>query len=174
MVSTVVHGRYVRRIADAPVAGSGVMIELVVRRFRCATRDCVAVTFTEQAAGLTSPHSRYFPLLRRTLAGIGLALAGRAGARLATTLGMACGRDTLLRLVGIGNAPCANTSLFAKTSPASQRRAHSWVLDTCVDRANAATSSTIGANAGQTAAGPTPVIPRSTSSATSSSAASTP
>lgn len=28
-----------------------------------------------------------------------LALAGRAGARLAAALGMACGRDTLLRLV---------------------------------------------------------------------------
>jgi transposase len=37
--------------------------------------------------------------LRRMLTTIGLALAGRAGARLATTLGMPTGRDRLLRLV---------------------------------------------------------------------------
>ncbi|RZL71849.1 MAG: hypothetical protein EOP32_39405, partial [Rhodococcus sp. (in: high G+C Gram-positive bacteria)] len=39
------------------------------------------------------------PLLRGTLERIGLALAGRAGARLATALGVHVGRSTLLRLV---------------------------------------------------------------------------
>jgi hypothetical protein len=38
-------------------------------------------------------------LLRRMLESIGMALAGRAGARLAARLGLAVGRNTLLRLM---------------------------------------------------------------------------
>jgi ABC-type protease/lipase transport system fused ATPase/permease subunit len=57
------------------------------------------VTFVEQVPGLTTAHSRYTPLLRGMLAQIGLALAGRAGARLAVQVGLTAGKDTLLRLV---------------------------------------------------------------------------
>ncbi|MGK7235729.1 ISL3 family transposase [Streptomyces hygroscopicus] len=94
-----VHGRYVRRLRDVAVGGVGVVIELWVRRFRCDNAGCPAVTFAEQIAGVTTPHSRYTPLLRGTLTQIGLALAGRAGARLAASIGITAGRDTLLRMV---------------------------------------------------------------------------
>ncbi|MEU9381443.1 ISL3 family transposase [Streptomyces sp. NPDC048279] len=94
-----VHGRYIRRLRDAAAGGLGVVIELRVRRFRCENPVCPAVTFAEQIAGLTTPHSRYTPLMRGMLTQIGLALAGRAGARLATAMGVTVGRDTLLRLV---------------------------------------------------------------------------
>jgi transposase len=53
----------------------------------------------EQVEGLTMRHARRTPLLRRMLEAIGLALAGRAGARMAAQLGAEVGRDTLLRLV---------------------------------------------------------------------------
>ncbi|MER6188171.1 ISL3 family transposase [Streptomyces sp. NPDC001652] len=94
-----VHGRYVRRLRDVAVGGLGVVIELCVRRFRCENPDCTAVTFAEQIAGLTTPHSRYSPLLRGVLTPVGLALAGRAGVRLAAAAGITVGKDTLLRLV---------------------------------------------------------------------------
>jgi transposase len=94
-----VHGCYVRRLRDAAVGGLSVVIELQVRRFRCQNPACPAVTFAEQVQGLTKPHSRFTPLLLELLAHIGLALAGRAGARLTAALGIAAGRDTLLRLV---------------------------------------------------------------------------
>jgi transposase len=94
-----VHGRYVRRLRDVAVGGLGVVIELCVRRFRCENPACTAVTFAEQVSGLTTPHSRHTPLLREVLTQIGLALAGRAGARLASAVGLTIGRDTLLRLV---------------------------------------------------------------------------
>ena len=97
--STRVHGRYRRRLVDTAIAGSRVVLELLVRRFRCAAEDCEAVRFTEQVEGLTSPHSRYTPLARRMCEAIGLALAGRAGARLANQLGVTVGRDTLLSRV---------------------------------------------------------------------------
>ncbi|MGW1161225.1 ISL3 family transposase [Streptomyces sp. NPDC002519] len=94
-----VYGRYMRRLADAAVGGARVVIELLVRRFKCPNPACPAVTFAEQISGLTSPHARYTPLVREQLTSIALALAGRAGARLAGVLGLRVAKDTLLRLV---------------------------------------------------------------------------
>ena len=97
-VSGRVHGSYVRQLRDAAAGGVQVVIALRVRRFRCVNSACPAVTFAEQVAGLTSPHSRFTPLLAALLTQIGLALAGRAGVRLAAAAGVVVGRDTLLRL----------------------------------------------------------------------------
>ncbi|MER5201451.1 transposase family protein [Streptomyces sp. NPDC002755] len=72
-----VHGRYVRRLRDVAVGGLGVVIELGIRRFRCENPACTAVTFAEQIAGLTTPHSRHTPQLRGVLTQIGLSLAGQ-------------------------------------------------------------------------------------------------
>ncbi|MFE0650962.1 transposase family protein [Streptomyces sp. NPDC059534] len=94
-----VHGRYIRRLADAAVGGARVVIELLVRRFKCPNPACRAVTFAEQIAGLTSPHARYTPLVREQLTSIALVLAGGAGARLAAALGLCVAKDTRLRLV---------------------------------------------------------------------------
>jgi transposase len=94
-----VHSTYGRRLADAPVGGQPVVIRLVVRRFFCANPGCAAVTFAEQVDGLTSRRARRTPPLARMLTGIALALAGRAGERLAALLGLTAGRSSLLRLV---------------------------------------------------------------------------
>jgi transposase len=94
-----VHSRYDRRLVDASVAGQPVILRLQVRRFFCAGRDCPIGTFAEQVDGLTAKHARRTSLCRTVLEHIGLALAGRAGSRLAGRLGLVAGRATLLRLV---------------------------------------------------------------------------
>ncbi|MFQ6854881.1 transposase family protein [Streptomyces sp. 35M1] len=94
-----VHGRYMRRLADSSVGGARVVIELLVRRFKCLNPVCPAVTFAEQIAGLTIPHACYTPLVREQLTSIALAPADRAGARLARMLGLRVAKDTLLRMV---------------------------------------------------------------------------
>ena len=94
-----VHSAYERRLADAPAGGQPVTIRLAVRRFFCGNPDCGAVTFAEQVDGLTSRPARPTPLLARTMTAIALALAGRAGARLAGALGLTAGRSSMLRLV---------------------------------------------------------------------------
>jgi hypothetical protein len=75
------------------------MIELGVRRFFCDHPDCPKRTFAEQVPGLTSRYARSSVGLGRMLAAVGLALAGRAGARLAAGLGLLTGRSTLLRVI---------------------------------------------------------------------------
>jgi transposase len=94
-----VHSRYQRRLADAAVGGRRVVLRLGVRRFFCEDPDCQARTFTEQLTGLTTRYARRTPLLRRLLGQVALALAGRAGERLASGLGLPASRDTLLRLL---------------------------------------------------------------------------
>lgn len=93
------HGGYRRRLADLPISGRPVRIDVGVRRFRCDDPGCGAATFAEQIPGLTAPFARRTAGLTDRLAAIGLALAGRAGARLAAKLGMPACRDTLIRLV---------------------------------------------------------------------------
>ncbi|MER5371006.1 transposase [Streptomyces sp. NPDC002722] len=51
--------------------------------------------------GLTRRYSRWTERLRSTLAMVGLALAGRAGARMAGVFGVSVSRSTVLRLVEV-------------------------------------------------------------------------
>ena len=97
--SAQVHGGYSRMVADGAAGGRPVLIVLLVRRFRCRNPACPAVTFAEQAAGVSVRYRRRSVPLLGMLAGFGLELAGRAAARLAGTLGIAVHSSTVLRLV---------------------------------------------------------------------------
>jgi hypothetical protein len=94
-----VHSRYQRYLEDATAGGQPVIIHLTVRRFFCPSPDCGRRTFAEQVPDSTWRYGRRTPVARRMLEAIGLALGGRAGARLAAAVGLPAGRATLLRLV---------------------------------------------------------------------------
>lgn len=100
-----VHGRYVRRLADAALGGVKTVLALTVRRFKCVNSVCAAATFAEQVEGLTSPHARFTPLLVGMLTCVATATAARAGVRLAGRLGIPVAKDTLLRLVRAAPEP---------------------------------------------------------------------
>lgn len=74
-------------------------LRLRVCRFFCDAIPCDARTFVEQIEGLTSRYGRYTVVARGMLETLGVALAGRAGARLAAKLGMPASHSSLLRLV---------------------------------------------------------------------------
>jgi transposase len=94
-----VNSRYRRRLHDLAVVGRAVVIDLEVRRFFCGNPACELRTFAEQVPAVAQRHQHRTALLRGLLVAIGLALAGRAGARLARELGVAVSRTTLIRLV---------------------------------------------------------------------------
>jgi transposase len=94
-----VHDRYQRRLKDLSLAEQGFVIRLTVRRFVCGGADCPRRTFAEPFSQLAAPHARFTTRLNHALERVGLALAGRAGARLAAQLGFGAGRMTLLRRV---------------------------------------------------------------------------
>jgi transposase len=99
MCSDWVHSRYVRHVADEAVAGRPLVIDLSVRRLYCENPACPKTTFAEQVAGLTVRYQRRTPALQQVLEAVALALAGRAGARLAAWLHQAVSWATLLNLV---------------------------------------------------------------------------
>ncbi len=98
-VSGRVHSRYSRRLADAAAGGRQAVIVLAVRRFFCPAPGCTRKTFAEQVQGLTVRYARKTPLLAAMLGSIAVALAGRAGARLAGRLGVPASKQVMLRLV---------------------------------------------------------------------------
>ncbi|MFG2472396.1 hypothetical protein ACGFXB_44210 [Streptomyces canus] len=82
------HDRYRRRLKDLPLTEQGFVIRLVVRRFICGAADCPRRTFAERFSRLAAPYARFTTRLNHALERVGLALAGRAGARLTAQLGI--------------------------------------------------------------------------------------
>jgi hypothetical protein len=123
-VSGRVHGRYVRRLADAAIGGRRVVIRLRVRRFFCGWPGCPAITFAEQVKGLTSRYARRSPPLQTMLAAVAVALAGRAGARLACVLGAVAGRSSMLRLIGALPDPRARQVTILGADDFAFRKGH--------------------------------------------------
>nr|WP_239373623.1 ISL3 family transposase [Frankia sp. Cj5] len=97
--TTRVHGYHRRRLADLPVGGRPVVIELTVRRLVCGNLTCPRQTFREQVPGLAERYARRSPSLGALIARVGVALAGRAGAGLAGSLTVTVSRTTVLHLL---------------------------------------------------------------------------
>jgi transposase len=98
-LSSSVHSRYQRRLADLPWGTRPIRIQLTVRKFVCRNLICTRRIFAERVPALVAPYARKTRRLPAALRAIGVALGGQAGARLTHRLGLPASRDTLLRLV---------------------------------------------------------------------------
>ncbi|WP_373308902.1 ISL3 family transposase [Streptomyces minutiscleroticus] len=117
-----IHGSYLRFPHDLPTAGKSVVVALRVRRFVCTDGSCPRKTFAEQVPGLTRRFGRRTERLRSTLISVGLALAGRAGARLADAFGTPVSRNTLLRLIASLPDPPTATPRVVGVDEYAQRK----------------------------------------------------
>ena len=97
--STAVHSSYRRAVADLPIAGTRVFMHLQVRRFFCRYAACPRRIFAEQFPTLVPVRGRHSLGVRSALRQVGLAVGGRAGARLALTLGLPGSYRTIVRLI---------------------------------------------------------------------------
>src|SRR4029077_13647088 len=111
---------------DAAMGGGRVLIGLTVRRFFCPAPECPVITFAEQVEGLTVRYARRTPPLAAMLTAVALALAGRAGARLAPLLGLPAGRSGMLRLIMALPDPQAGPVRGLRVDDFAFRRGHTY------------------------------------------------
>ena len=97
--SRAVHSVYRRTVADLPLAGATLVLHLQVRRFFCRHAACPRRIFAEQFPTLVPVRGRHSRGVCTALRHVGLAVGGRAGARLARALGIPGSFRTILRLV---------------------------------------------------------------------------
>ena len=126
VLSARVHDRYRRRLQDLACCGRPVQVVLEARRFRCGNPACPVATFAEQVPGLTSWYQRRTARLRDLLEKVALALAGRAGSRLAAALGAVVSRFTLIRLVRGLPDPQAGQVTVLGVDDVAKRKGHSY------------------------------------------------
>jgi transposase len=98
-LSSRIHSRYQRTLADLPWSQHHVRLVLSVRKFFCDVNTCARRIFTERLAGVVAPYARRTTRLTDILRLLAFALGGEAGARVVDRLGLTASPATLLRLV---------------------------------------------------------------------------
>ena len=121
-----VHAWHVRQLADLPVTGRRLVIELRVRRLVCAVIQCGQRTFREQVPELAPRYARRTLRLTATVGQLAITLAGRAGARVLTGLGMAISRSTVLRVLMALPIPRTTTPTVLSVDDVALRRGHHY------------------------------------------------
>ena len=124
VMSRRVHSRYQRKLADTASGGQEVLIHLDARRFICGNGACKKATFAEQVPGLTTRYGRRTCGLQVVLQAVGLALGGRAGARLTGRLACSASRSTLLRLIRAAPDPQRGPLLVLGVDDFALREGH--------------------------------------------------
>jgi transposase len=94
-----IHSYYIRTLADLPCSGRRVVLELQVRKFRCANDHCPQRVFTERFPEFVCPNRRKTERVGEQIRALGLALGGRGAQRLACLLGISVSGRTVLRSV---------------------------------------------------------------------------
>ena len=94
-----VHAYHQRRLADLPVGGRAVVVQLRVRRLVCVALSCPRRTFREQVPMLTKRWARRTRQLTSLVADLAVVTAGRAGAAVLSRVGARVSRSTVLRVL---------------------------------------------------------------------------
>ena len=94
-----IHSRYKRTLADLPMAGWIVQLQIAVRKFRCRQLNCRRKVFCERLTDVASVYARKTVRFSERISHISLTAGASPGARLGKVLGLPASRNTLLRFI---------------------------------------------------------------------------
>lgn len=107
--SKTVRSHYVRKLMDLPVAQYGVLVLLLVRRFRCNNPACAVQIFSEQYPGYVLPYARRTLRATTCLQKILIEMSGKKGTLIAGIIHLPESASTCLRIVESLSIPaCRN------------------------------------------------------------------
>jgi len=129
--SAKVHSYYTRTVADLPWSGIRVTLCVRTRRFACPIDACVRKVFCERLTEFVAVYARRAHHARASLERIGLALAGRAGAKLAAAQGTPVSRMTLLRLVRALPCPTIEAPSIVGVDDVARRKGRTYARIVC-------------------------------------------
>jgi transposase len=125
-LSSRIHSRYRRKLADLPWANIPVRIEICVRRFFCDNPACTRGIFSERLTTIAAPWARRTQRLADAQRQIGLAAGGSAGASLCQALGCPAEVDLLLTLVRARALPQSSTPRVLGVDDWAKRKGQSY------------------------------------------------
>jgi transposase len=129
--ATRVQSTYVRTMRDLPCGGLPLILRVRVRRFVCANGVCPQRIFAEQFPDLAAPRARQTVRLRGALQQVGLALGGRAGARLSGKLAMPVSGKRVLHLLEQLPLPAIDPPRVVGIDDWAWRRGHRYGTIVC-------------------------------------------
>ncbi|SFN72636.1 ISL3 family transposase [Salegentibacter flavus] len=97
--SNSIHSHYVRTLADLPISGKLVQLQLRSRKFFCRNKRCPRKVFTERFTTGIRPYARRLCRSADVLRRIGLEVGGNKGAVISRIVGSPVSSSTMLRLV---------------------------------------------------------------------------
>lgn len=94
-----IHSHYTRNLADLPISGKLVQLQLRARKFFCYNKSCPRKVFTERFGLGILPYARRLCRSIDVLRTIGLEVGGNKGALISRIVGSPVSSSTMLRLV---------------------------------------------------------------------------
>jgi transposase len=124
--SVYVHSWYTRTVVDLPMGEWAVKLRLHVRRFRCRNAQCERQVFTERMSQVVAPSSRRTQRVAKRQQVMTLLVSSSMSERLGRLLGLAAGKDSLLRLVRQSEPDPTATPRVLGVDDWAKRRGHSY------------------------------------------------
>ena len=121
-----IHSDYERTLADLPWAQYRVRLQLRVRKWFCRNCSCPRRIFTERLSTIAAPWARRTLRLAQRLIALGVALGGKAGARLGQAWDVRVSRNTLLRLLRKLPLPALPTPRVLGVDDFALRKRHTY------------------------------------------------
>jgi hypothetical protein len=124
--TTRVHAWCERVVADVPLDGRPVVVDVRVRRLACRDWRCPRRTFREQVSGVLERYQRKTARLAAQIGAVVRELAGRAGARVLPALGVPISRHAALRALLRIPLPAMTTPRVLGVDDFSLRRCRTY------------------------------------------------